>query len=43
MQEDELLTQRFNDGMKTSELAKLHGRSAGAIRSRLLKLELVVK
>jgi hypothetical protein len=42
VQEDELLTQRFKEGIKTTELARLHERSTGAIRSRLVKLGLVI-
>lgn len=42
-QEDQQLKDNFNNGLKTSELAKLHGRSSEAIRSRLIKLGLVEK
>jgi len=37
-EEDELLAQRFNDGTKITELAKLHSRTYGAIKARLIKL-----
>jgi hypothetical protein len=36
--EDEQLVESFEGGMKFSELAKRHGRTSGAIRSRLTKL-----
>jgi hypothetical protein len=39
--EDQQLKDNFSKGFKTAELAKLHGRSSGAIRSRLIKLGLV--
>jgi hypothetical protein len=39
--EDEQLIERFKKGIITSELSKLHGRTYGAIRSRLIKLELI--
>lgn len=40
-EEEDLLKQRFEEGKKVDELANLHGRSKGAIRSRLNKLGLV--
>jgi len=39
--EDEVLVKQFNEGNKISELAKLHGRSYGAIKARLIKLEII--
>lgn len=42
-EEDELLAQRFNDGTKITELAKLHSRTYGAIKARLIKLGLIQK
>lgn len=42
-QEDNLLTQRFNEGTKITQLAKLHSRTYAAIKARLLKLELLQK
>ncbi|NTD97010.1 hypothetical protein G6M26_06590 [Agrobacterium tumefaciens] len=42
-EEDELLTQRFAEGTKITQLAKLHSRTYGAIRARLIKLELIQK
>jgi len=39
-EEDALLTQRFSEGIKITQLAKLHFRTYGAIKARLLKLEL---
>ncbi|MBT2563785.1 hypothetical protein J7E50_21500 [Pedobacter sp. ISL-68] len=41
--EDELLVKQFNEGIKITELAKLHGRSYGAIKARLLKLGMLEK
>ncbi|WP_230146574.1 MULTISPECIES: hypothetical protein [unclassified Pedobacter] len=43
VEEDALLAQRFNDGAKITQLAKLHSRTYGAIKARLLKLELLQK
>jgi hypothetical protein len=40
-QEDQQLKDNFANGLKTSELAKMHRRSSGAIRSRLIMLGLV--
>ena len=37
-EEDALLAERFDGGMGFAELAKRHGRTEGAIRSRLTKL-----
>ncbi|WP_443946620.1 hypothetical protein ACJVDH_05810 [Pedobacter sp. AW1-32] len=37
-QEDNLLSQRFNEGIKITQLAKLHSRTYGAIKARLIKL-----
>lgn len=42
-EEDNLLTQRFSEGTKITQLAKLHSRTYGAIKARLLKLELLQK
>ncbi|WP_343522265.1 hypothetical protein [Pedobacter sp.] len=42
-EEDSLLLKHFNEGKKTSQLAKLHGRSYGAIKARLIKLEMLEK
>lgn len=41
-EEDERLTNEYNSGnYKISELSKMHGRTTGAIRSRLKKLKLI--
>jgi ribosomal protein L9 len=37
--EEEKLKENFNKGYKISELATMHGRTYGAIRSRLVKLD----
>ena len=42
-QEDALLTQRFNEGIKITQLAKLHSWTYGAIKARLIKLGLLQK
>ncbi|NII83310.1 hypothetical protein [Pedobacter sp. SG908] len=42
-EEDALLTQRFNEGIKITKLAKLHSRTYGTIKARLIKLELLQK
>lgn len=42
-EEDALLAERFGNGAKITELAKLHSRTYGAIKARLLKLELQQK
>ncbi|MBO9675254.1 MAG: hypothetical protein J7577_17535 [Sphingobacteriaceae bacterium] len=42
-EEDVLLTQRFSEGIKITQLAKLHSRTYGAIKARLIKLGLVQK
>lgn len=42
-EEDSLLTQRFNEGTKITQLAKLHSRTYGAIKARLIKLGLLQK
>lgn len=42
-EEDALLAERFNDGTKITQLAKLHSRTYGAIKARLIKLELLKK
>jgi hypothetical protein len=39
--EDVKLEINFEKGLKTTEIAKIHGRTAGAIRSRLIKLGLI--
>ena len=41
VEEDERLTSAFKSGMAISEIAKNHGRTNGAIRSRLKKLNLI--
>ncbi|WP_431294720.1 helix-turn-helix domain-containing protein [Pedobacter sp. P26] len=35
------MVKQFNEGNKISQLAKLHGRSYGAIKARLIKLEIL--
>jgi hypothetical protein len=42
-EEDVLLAERFSEGNKITQLAKLHSRTYGAIKARLLKLELLQK
>jgi hypothetical protein len=42
-EEDELLTQRFGNGTKITQLAKLHSRTYGVIKARLIKLGLLLK
>lgn len=42
-EEDNLLTQRFKEGIKITQLAKLHSRTYGAIKAKLLKLGLLHK
>ncbi len=42
-EEDSFLSKAFNGGSKISQLAKLHGRSYGAIKARLIKLEMLEK
>ena len=42
-EEDSLLTQRFSEGIKITELAKLHSRTYGAIKARQIKLEILQK
>jgi hypothetical protein len=42
-EEDKLLAERFNEGIKITQLAKLHSRTYGAIKARLVKLELLHK
>ncbi|OWK70623.1 hypothetical protein [Pedobacter sp. AJM] len=42
-EEDKLLVERFGNGSKITELAKLHLRTYGAIKARLLKLERLQK
>ncbi|MCX2491841.1 hypothetical protein OQX63_00050 [Pedobacter sp. PF22-3] len=42
-EEDVLLTQRFIQGTKITQLAKLHSRTYGAIKARLIKLEFLQK
>ena len=37
-QEDALLCDEFDGGVSVAEIARLHGRTAGAINSRLVKL-----
>ena len=38
---DKLLTDQFNQKISFKEIAKYHGRTNGAIRSRLKKMELI--
>ncbi len=40
-EEDVLLAERFGNGIKITQLAKLHYRTYGAIKARLLKLWLL--
>ena len=42
-EEDEQLLEEYMNGAKIKELAELHGRSTGAIRSRLLNLNVINK
>lgn len=42
-EEDELLVERFNEGIKITQLAKLHSRTYGAIKARLPRLQLLQK
>jgi len=35
-EEDELLTQRFSEGIRITQLATLHSRTYGAIKARLI-------
>ena len=42
-EEDGLLAQRFAEGIKITQLAKMHSRTYGAIKARLIKLELLQK
>jgi hypothetical protein len=42
-EEDSLLLKAFNEGNRITELAKLHRRSYGAIKARLIKLEMLEK
>jgi len=42
-EEDELLSGRFNEGTKITQLAKLHSRTYGAIKARLIRLQLLQK
>jgi len=37
-EDDELLTQRFTDGTKITEVAKLHSRAYGTIKVTLIEL-----
>jgi hypothetical protein len=39
--EEEQLRQHFNDGKRIIEMARIHGRTTGAIRSRLIKIGLL--
>jgi hypothetical protein len=41
--EDRVLAERFGSGMSIQELARLHERQEGGIRSRLRKLGLIEK
>jgi len=40
-EEDQNLIHEFNEGLKISEIAKMHQRQTGAVRARLKKLDLV--
>ncbi|MCX2576375.1 hypothetical protein [Pedobacter sandarakinus] len=40
-QEDSLLEERFGNGSRITQLAKLHSRTYAAIKARLIKLELL--
>ncbi|MGQ7855235.1 hypothetical protein ACUN24_13455 [Pedobacter sp. WC2501] len=42
-EEDELLAERFSKSIKITQLAKLHSRTYGAIKARLIKLQLLQK
>lgn len=42
-EEDVLLAQHFSEGIKITQLAKLHSRTYGAIKARLIKLQLLKK
>jgi hypothetical protein len=42
-EKDELLAERFGNGTKITQLVKLHSRTYGAIKARLLKLRLLQK
>ncbi|MDQ0638331.1 hypothetical protein QF042_001896 [Pedobacter sp. W3I1] len=42
-EEDSLLTQRFSEGIKITQLAKLHSRTYGTIKARLIKLQFLQK
>lgn len=42
-EEGALLAERFADGIKVTELARLHSRTYGAIKARRLKLKLLQK
>lgn len=40
-EEDEIVLERFNQGIPIKEIAMMHGRNNGAIRSRLKKLGII--
>jgi len=42
-EEDVLLAERFGNGSKITELARIHSRTYGAIKARLIKLGLLQK
>ncbi|KQR67236.1 hypothetical protein [Pedobacter sp. Leaf176] len=42
-EEDKLLAECFRNGTKITELSKLHSRTYGAIKARLIKLGLLQK
>ncbi|MET1054617.1 MAG: hypothetical protein ABWY16_04855 [Pedobacter sp.] len=42
-EEEELLIQQFHEEMKISEIARVHERTTGSIRARLVKLELLAQ
>jgi hypothetical protein len=42
-EEDALLTQRFSEGIKITQLAKQHSRTYGAIKARLIKFRILQK
>lgn len=41
IQEDKILFERFNKGMKITEISQAHERTYGAIKARLIKLKLI--
>jgi len=41
IEEDNTLSEQFNNGMKITEISQAHERTYGAIKSRLVKLKLL--